>query len=163
MPIPAVTCGADVVLDYSASPRTISLSASATNSPTSWRWDLLSVPPGSLANVGVKGDFTDGVATIQNPTLVIDAAVDGGYCAQCRATNGDGQSEPSLDKANGQQLIIVRVGTTDPILELPPDYAFDWGETYNNPNLRKIKTAMVALADDKKVKISSADTTPRWM
>lgn len=163
MSIPSVTCGADVIVAQSSSPQTISLTASASGSPTSWRWDILSVAPGSMANVGVKGDFTDGVSFIQNPTLEIDAYIDGGYCIQCRATNSDGQSDPAVDKGNGQQLIIVQVGTTTPILELAPDYAYDWGETYNNPNLRALRNAIIASTDDKKVKVSADDSTPNFL
>ncbi|MFA5048778.1 MAG: hypothetical protein WC516_07165 [Patescibacteria group bacterium] len=163
MSIPNVTCGADVIVASSSSPQTISLTASASGSPTSWRWDILSVAPGSMANVGVKGSFTDGVAFIQNPILEIDANIDGGYCIQCRATNSDGQSSPSIDKSNGQQLIIVQVGTSSPILELPPDYAYKWGETYINPNLRSLRTAIINNIDDKKVKVSIDDSMPNFL
>ncbi|MCU0913029.1 MAG: hypothetical protein MUC88_00525 [Planctomycetes bacterium] len=134
---PVVTCGADQVLSYSASPRTVGLTATATGSPIYWRWDILSVPPGSTANVGTHGDFVDGVATVQNPDLEIDGAVDGAYCVQCRATNSEGESDPASDKAGGQQIVMVRTELGQ--VWLPPDYAFDWGERYLNPTLRALE------------------------
>jgi len=137
MAIPAVTCGDDQFLEFSsAGTRNINLTATATNPTiTAWAWLLLAIPEGSVANVGVKGDFTDGVATIQNPTLQIDNAIDGTYVVQCIATNSEGPSNPATDKENGQQLIIVRTATAR--LELPNDYAYDWGKILI-PTLRKI-------------------------
>ena len=44
MPIPVVTCSADVVVVYDVSSRLIQLGATATNTPPSWRWDILSLP-----------------------------------------------------------------------------------------------------------------------
>ena len=162
MAIPVVTCDADVVLDYDASPRTQTLGATATGSPTSWRWDMLSVPPGSSANVGACGDFTDGIATIQNPSVVLTGAVDGGYCFQCRATNGDGQSDPAVDKRNGQQIVIVRTNVGQ--LWLPPDYGFDWGEKYINPTLRKLAADVAAIpGDDHLVLATSSDSYPGYL
>ena len=156
MPIPAVTCGLDIVVDYSVSPRTQALSASATETPTSWRWDMLSVPPGSGANVGTCGDFVDGVAVVQNPNVIIDGGVDGGYCFQCRATNSDGTSNPAVDKRNGQQLVIVLTEVGQ--LWLPPDYGFDWGEKYLNKTLRRIAGLMSPA--DHLVIVDSVDTNP---
>lgn len=141
---PVVTCNADVILSYSASPQTVVLGATATGSPTSWHWTMLSVPPSSTANVGVKGSFTDGVATIQNPSMIATAAVDGGYTIQCVATNGDGDSDPLLDRCSGQQAVIVR--TAGQNLWLPGDYLYDWGEKYLNPTLRLLESALENLS-----------------
>ena len=135
MAVPVVTCDADKVEDYSASSRAIQLGATATESPTSWEWTILHVPPGSTANVGTKGNFTNGVASIQNPWLEIDGGVDGGYCIQAVATNGDGSSNPRI--SGSQQLIIVRTEKSG--LWLAPDYAYDWGERYLNPTLRALE------------------------
>lgn len=142
MPIPSVTCGVDQTLEYSsAGARSINLSASATNPPiTSWRWDILSVPEGSTANVGNKGSFVNGVATLQNPTLLIDNAIDGTYVLQCIATNSTGPSNPSTDKQNAQQLILVRTATAR--LILPNDYAYDWGKNILIQSLRKIEESV---------------------
>lgn len=136
---PNVTCGADLILDYNVAAQSANLSAVATNGPIlSWQWTILSVPPGSTANVGAKGDFTNGVATIQNPTLLCDAAIDGGYTVQCIASNAEGASNPLVDKHNGQQATIVRTQARQ--LSLPGDYLYNWGETYLNPNLRLIES-----------------------
>ena len=134
MAAPIVTCLADKVESYSASSRTIQLGATATGSPTSWEWTILHVPPGSTANVGTKGNFTNGVASIQNPQLEIDGGVDGGYCIQAVATNGDGSSNPR--NQGSQQLIIVQ---TPGGMTLAPDYSYDWGERYLNPTLRYLE------------------------
>lgn len=137
---PQVACGADSVVAYDASARLISLGAAATNTPIlEWKWTVLAVPPGSLAHVGVKGDFTDGIATLQNPQLLIDAAIDGGYTLQCEARNADGWSLPLVDRADAQQLIIVRTYARQ--LWLPGDYAYDWGSTYLSPTLRLLEAA----------------------
>lgn len=136
MPVPVVTCSADVVVSYAAGSRLISLGATATGSPTSWTWTILNIPAGSTADTGVKGDFTNGVATIQNPQLQIDGAIDGTYCIQAVATNGTGPSVP--DNVNAQQLIVVR--TQNRQLYLPADYAYDWGLRYLDLTLRALET-----------------------
>jgi hypothetical protein len=138
MAIPSVTCGIDQVLDFSDSSREISLTAIATESPTSWRWDMLSIPDGSLANSGVNHDFTDGVATIQNPHFEIDANVAGTYVLQCVATNGEGSSNPAIDKEAAQQLIVVK--TLHGKAMVPGKYAYDWSK-YVNPTLFEVSDA----------------------
>jgi hypothetical protein len=77
MAIPQVTCDPDIVDVYSSLPRLTTLGAVATGAPSSWRWDMLSVPVGSSANVGINGDFVNGVAVVQNPSFTAD--VDGSY------------------------------------------------------------------------------------
>jgi len=143
MAIPQVVCSSDVVLDYDSSPRLVQLGATAALGPiTDWHWTILSVPPGSQAHVGAKGDFINGVAIVQNPQLEIDAGIDGGYTLQCVATNADGSSDPFADRREGQQAIIVR--TQSRRLWLPGDYLYDWGERYVNPTLRLIEASLGA-------------------
>lgn len=134
MPVPVVTCDSDVVVSYDESSRTIQLNASATNSPTSWQWTILDVPEGSTANVGVKGDFVDGFAYIEDPEILIDAAVSGSYCFQAMAMNGDGSSD--ANNKESQQLVVVRTANKE--LWIPPDYAYDWGQKYLNQTLRAL-------------------------
>jgi hypothetical protein len=137
---PQVLCDADVVLAYDPLSRDTVLGADASPGPIiGWRWTILSVPPGSQAHVGVKGSFTDGVATVQNPTLVCDGGIDGGYTIQCVATNADGDSDPSVDRRDAQQAVIVRTNLQQ--LYLPGDYLYDWGEKYVNPTLRLLEAA----------------------
>ena len=140
---PSVTCSADVFLRYDSSGiRPVSLGAAATNSPTSWRWTILDAPEDSGVMSGIWGDFTDGVATIQNPTLNIDSGIDGTFVIQCAATNIDGDSDPAADQANGQQLIVVRIESD---LMLPGDYAYDWGKKLLIPSLRRITKSLGGL------------------
>jgi hypothetical protein len=139
MAIPQVICSADVVLDHSASAQAASLGAEASPGPiTAWRWTILAVPEGSTAHIGSKGSFTDGIATAQNPTLLCDAGIDGGYTVQCMATNADGDSDPMEDREEGQQLVIVRTEAAG--LWLPGDYSYDWGRTYLDKTLRALET-----------------------
>lgn len=136
MPIPIVTCSPSIYLHYAnTGPRLVQLGAVATGSPTAWRWTVLSAPAGSVVMTGTKGNFTDGYAVIQNPQIQIDDMLDGTYVIQCVATNGSGSSDPSVDKENGQQLIIVQIGRE---LPLPGDGAYNWGNKILIPALRKI-------------------------
>jgi hypothetical protein len=135
---PEVTCSADVVELYSASSRLIQLGATATESPTSWEWTILDLPDGSTANIGVKGDFTDGVATVQNPQLEIDGGIDGAYILQCVATNNEPlSSNPLKDKENGQQWILVRSERWQQYY--PGDKGYNYGKRYLNKTLRKLE------------------------
>jgi len=136
MPIPRVTCGADQVLSYDASPRTISLTAVGTDSPTSYLWRILSYPAGSAIASGVKGDFVNGESTVQNPDVIIDGALDGAYVFQCTATNVVGTSKPTADKYRGQQVVIVK--TKDLEYQLPGEYQYDWDQ-YLLATLRKME------------------------
>lgn len=136
MAVPSVTCNDDVHTRYDGSTQLISLGASATGTPTSWEWTILAVPEGSVADVGVKGDFTDGVASVQNPDLLIDAEVEGTYVIQCVAANVEGFSDPDADKASGQQLIFVK--SEQHLLEVPNDYIWDWGKRILVPTLKSI-------------------------
>ena len=140
MPVPIVTCGADQIVLYDINTRLIALSANATNSPVGYVWNVLSVPLGSVANVGVKGDFTDGVAYIQNPDLLIDGDITGTYVIQCVAYNSQGPSNPGSDKEGGQQLIVVR--TKNLQWWVPNDYSYDWGKSYLNLTLNAAELAM---------------------
>ncbi|NIT79780.1 MAG: hypothetical protein GWN58_34030 [Anaerolineae bacterium] len=91
----------------------ITLTGSATEGPIlNWEWSILAtdpdieggIPEGSSLAVGVHGDFTNGKATVQNPTITLDAP--GGYCFSLRAENAEGWSDPSLDKNGGYQAIV---------------------------------------------------------
>jgi hypothetical protein len=76
--------------------------------------------------------------------MIADAAIDGGYTVQCVATNGDGDSNPLVDRCSGQQAVIVR--TEGQKLWLPGDYLYDWGEKYLNPTLRLLEGALENLS-----------------
>ena len=140
MPIPVVTANADVVLNYSASAQNVALGASATESPTQWQWDMLSVPPGSTANVGTNGDFTNGIATIQNPSFDTDPGVEGSYVLQARAMNATGWSDPEADAEGGQQIAVVK--TQKLAVAVPGDHQRDWGNPYLVPTLKALETAV---------------------
>jgi len=85
MAIPACTAGADQSFAYSVS-QAVTLAGAATGSPTAWEWRMLSVPSGSTDNVGTNGSFTNGVATVQNPSFT--AHNPGCYVLQLKAQNG---------------------------------------------------------------------------
>lgn len=144
MPIPVVTCGADIELTYDLSPRIISLSANATNSPTSYTWTILEGPEGSTVKTGTKGDFVNGVSTVQNPDIEIDGAIDGAYVMRCIATNGVGDSDPDEDKENAQQVILV--GTQIFNWKIVNDYMWNWGKIYMNKLIRAIESKLASHA-----------------
>jgi hypothetical protein len=102
---------------------------------------MRSVPTGSTANIGTNGDFVDGISTVQNPTVTLDAAKDGGYCFECVATNALGSSKPILDKKACQQLAIIK--TNKHKLYLPGDYSYDYGQKYIDLSIRALETANV--------------------
>jgi hypothetical protein len=140
MAIPQVTCNSDIELNYSVSSQVVSLGANATGLPFSWRWDILSVPSGSTANIGVNGNFIDGVAFVQNPSLTLTAGIDGGYVFQCIATNTNGSSNPEVDKENSQQQVIVRTQKYN--LKLTGDFSRKWGGYLRDFTLRVIETVL---------------------
>jgi hypothetical protein len=169
MPIPVVTCSADIVLNYSASPQVVSLGATATNEPILlWEWVIRSVPVGSTANIGTNGDFVDGISVVQNPSVTITGSVDGGYCFECIARNAVGYSKPELDRELCQQLVIVR--TLKYNLWLPGDYSQDWGQKYIDPTLRMLESVIQAEEDPAPVSPSIYDDEfngtsldPKWV
>jgi len=139
MPIPVVTCDADIVDVYGSLPRACSLGAAASNGPiTAWAWTMLSVPVGSTANVGANGNFTDGVAAVQNPAFTADE--DGSYVLQCVATNATGSSDPDADKYLAQQIVVIKSQLL--ALEIPnaEQYIF---APYLNRTLRALETEAV--------------------
>lgn len=143
MAVPQVTCSADVIRekDKAGAPQTlVQLGATATGSPFGWTWSVLSAPPGASL-VGAKGDFTDGVANVQNPELLIDGTLDGTYCIQCVASNADGASDPTADLANAQQLIVVKTRRLG--LQLAADYAYGWGDSLVNPAIRALESQAI--------------------
>jgi len=140
MAIPQVTCNADIELSYSTSPQAITLGATATGSPSSWRWEMLSVPYGSTADQGVNGNFVDGISTAQNPNVTITGSVDGGYVFQCIATNSDGASNPEEDLAACEQQVLVKTRWYQ--LYLPGDYSFNWGQYLIDKTIRVIESVL---------------------
>lgn len=145
---PIVTCGAKIVLAWNASSGVYdaSLSASATGTPDQWEWTILSVPTGLEALLsGTWGDFTDGMALLQNPALdnIPTDTVAGTIVARCRAHNADGWSNPAEDRAGGQQPIVIKSELAD--LEIPGDLQYDWGEGQLNLALRKLDAVVGAV------------------
>lgn len=107
----------------------ITLTGSATlgdgSSITTWEWSILAedpdleggLPEGSGLAVGVHGDFTNGKATVQNPTITLD--VPGGYCFSLRVQNDIGQwSDPDIEK-NGEYQAIVFIKTLHGVKQPP--------------------------------------------
>lgn len=147
MAIPAVTCDAKIVVVWNENVGTYdaALSASATESPTSWTWTILSVPVGLEAILtGVWGDFTDGVASTGaggTSAVLLEGiptnVVAGTIVIQAVATNGEGPSVPSVDKAAGQQCVVVKTEMLD--LELPGDEQYSWGLGQLDSVLRKLE------------------------
>lgn len=135
MTIPAVTCDAKISVPWNegSGTYTAELSAVATESPTSWAWTILEVPVGLEALLsGTWGDFVDGVATTgagsSSAVDLVDIPTDtasGTIVVQCVATNGTGPSVPTVDRAAGQQCVIVRSEILD--LEFPANRQYDWG------------------------------------
>lgn len=85
---------------------------------------MLSVPAGSSADSGSNGDFTDGVATVQNPGF--DCDVEGSYVLQLKAQNAEGWSEPKLDQAQGQTVVHIRTAKLD--LDMPGPQQYSWDD-----------------------------------
>lgn len=114
--------------NYSASTQSITLTASCAGA-TSFRWTLLDAPTGSTATTETRGNFVNGVATIQNPTFVTDAAVSGSYVFQCVASNDSETSNPNSDQQNAQSVIVV--ATSGLGLRLPGNYQYNWVGEHN--------------------------------
>lgn len=140
MAIPQVTCNADIELSYSTSPQAVTLGATATGSPSSWRWEMLSVPYESTADQGVNGNFINGISTTQNPNVTITGSVDGGYVFQCIATNADGASDPEEDSAACEQQVLVKTRWYQ--LYLPGDYSSNWGQYLIDKTIRVIESVL---------------------
>lgn len=137
MAIPVAQAGADQSFAYSASAITVTLAGDATNPAiTSWKWTMLSVPVGSSANSGANQDFTDGIATIQNPQFDMDVA--GCYVLQLEAENASGWSIPIADKASGQTLCFMRTQSLD--LPVPGYQAYRY-DPYLNTTLLALETS----------------------
>lgn len=139
MPIPLVTCGSDIIISYGGA-QLVQLSATATGSPSSWAWTILSYPIGSTASTETRGDFVNGEATVQNPQFLTDANIEGTYVIQAIATNASGDSDPDEDKQNCQQPVIVKDQNND--IKYPNDYQWNWGQ-YNNSNISKLNDLAV--------------------
>lgn len=158
MPIPRVTCSADVSIGVAATSGgyLMNLSASATNGPiTEYRWTILFTPSGGSAALN-SGDFTSGVAVGQNVSFTAPDGVFGTYVVQCVATNSTGPSNPYIDGETGQQNLIVADGDG---VEYPGDFQYSYGTT-----LRSSLTTLKSLGGggggaDENVKVSATDTT----
>ena len=85
----------DMELGFSLSSRTVTLQVETGRNIVAWYWKILSVPEGSVAKSGQHQDFKNGVATVQNPQLEIDAGLTGLYILRCIATADNGEdSQP---------------------------------------------------------------------
>jgi len=140
--MPSVTASADIVVAFLSAGNLSQLEATATESPTQWRWEVLSAPTGSTYASTVRGDFTNGVATLQNPQFVTDVGLAGTYVFQVTAKNASGWSQPSSDRENGQQNIIVT--TSLEALSLPGSGQYNWGN-YNNTNFTILEQRVNAI------------------
>ena len=165
MPVPAVTCGAKIVITWNegAGFYNAYFSATATNTPTSWLWTILSVPAGLEALLtGSWGDFANGVATMQGPSLtgIPTNVASGTIVVQCVATNGDGPSNPLIDRWNGQQPVVIKTELLD--LPLPGNKEYNWGGAQLDEVLRKLETNTAALHKATAAEISAVTpkTTP---
>lgn len=123
-----VTCGADIVKNYSAGTQSVSLSAVAAGA-TSYRWELKSVPTGSNALTTTRGSFVRGVATVQNPSFITDAGAQGSYVFWCTASNANEASSTTVDKQSAQQVVTVKTNTNS--LEIPNSYQWNWKDQYH--------------------------------
>lgn len=142
MPIPAVTAGADQEYNFSASPREVNLSASATEGAYTYQWTMKSVPEDCTADSGTNGDFVNGVSSVQNPTFYTTGGEWGTIVCECLAYN-DEWSDPDIDRENCQTQIIIK----GPRLyeRLMNDYSFKWGKSLMNKFWRKIDATMARI------------------
>jgi len=149
MAVPVVTCSAKIVIPWNEGSGiyNAALSATATESPTGWTWTILSVPVGLEALLsGTWGDFTDGVATTEAggaSAVALDGiptdTVAGTIVVQAVATNGEGPSDPTVDRAAGQQCAVIKTEKLD--LPLPGDREYGWGQGQLDEVLRKLEAA----------------------
>lgn len=158
MPIPRVTCSADVSIGVAATSGgyVMNLSATATNGPiTEYRWTILFVPTGGSAALN-SGDFTAGVAVGQNVSFTAPDGVVGTYVVQCVAQNASGYSNPYLDGEAGQQNLIV--ADADGV-QFPGDFQFNYGAL-----LRTVIATLKSLGGtDELVKVSGTDTAGDYL
>ncbi len=154
---PVVTCGPDQILTYSGVAQTINLTAVATESPSQYQWDMLSVPTGSSAKSGTNGDFTNGQSTLQNPSFDVDASVDGMYVCRCIAYNGE-WSDPDSDRQSGQTLILVRSNKLQ--VWYVNDGAWLWGQLYLTPTLREFEDKGIFITASGEIHAITAKANP---
>jgi len=106
VPIPVAQAGSEQAWTYSSLPKLVVLSGHATNTPIlGWKWTMLYVPPGSGADVGVNGNFVNGVASIQNPSFVCDVV--GCYVLQLEARNAYGWNNILVDRNTCQTPVYI--------------------------------------------------------
>lgn len=113
---PVAQAGADQSYAASSLPKAVTLAGDATNPPIiTWEWTMLSVPTGSTANVGVNGNFNNGLSSARNPSFTCDVV--GPYVLQLRAQNmetpPDDWSDPDEDQDVAQTVIRIRTATLD--------------------------------------------------
>lgn len=123
--------------------KNISLTGSATNGPIlEWEWSIV---PTDLNNAGglpeasgllstTSGDFTNGKASVQNPSVNLD--VEGGYNFQLRARNADGWSDPSYPSpaaptADGTDCQAIVYILTPEGLKRPPANMYRYENNLN--------------------------------
>jgi hypothetical protein len=127
-------------------PKAITLAGSATNGPIlAWEWSVLPTwtanpggyPSGSAIATGAVGDFTDGKASIQNPSVTLD--VIGGYCFSLRAQNADGWSAPSY-LGDGTSCQAIAYVLTMGGRKVPPESMFRYSDDLNASLLSMLGT-----------------------
>lgn len=137
MPVPVLTCSTDIVYNWGQNGITVSLTASATNSPTSYQWRMI-VPEGSTDDVGVNGDFNNGISNVQDPDCSIQDDIEGTWVFKCVATNGDGPSVPiEYEEYKTQTKITRRSRLT--AQQFPGDRGYNWGKNQLNPLLKEFE------------------------
>jgi len=135
----------------------ITLAGSSTvgdgSSITTWEWSIVTsdpdleggIPEASTVDVGTNGDFTNGKASVQNPTITLDAK--GGYCFSLRAQNDIGQwSIPADDNDGGYQAIVYVL--TENGTKLPPSNQKRYHDDLNQGLARLETLAVVPVRAD---------------
>lgn len=141
MSLPTATAGPNQVDVYGSLPRLTTLSGSGSPGPIlEYEWTMLAVAKNSTADVGVNGSFTDGVASVPDPTFTCDRQ--GSYCLQLRVRNSQGWSDPDVDVQNAQTTIYIK--TQKQSLYIPSAYEFAY-DTYLNDTLYLLEDALSAI------------------
>lgn len=120
MPIPEVTAlisgGRVASYPYTDLPKAIALSGAATNGPIlDWEWTIIpddtynpgGLPAASALLTVTSGDFVNGRANVQNPSITLDVV--GGYKFSLRARNSTGWSNPSYlgDRLDAEAIVFI--------------------------------------------------------
>jgi len=134
MAVPVVTAQLDggriATYSYTTLPKAITLSGAATNGPIlDWEWTIIpddaynpgGCPESSGLLTTTSGDFVNGKALVQNPSITLD--VQGGYKFSLRARNAEGWSDPSY-LGDGLSAEAIAFITTPRGLNIPPANMF---------------------------------------